>query len=275
MTRPCPTKDEILLLVNGELAQNRATKLNQHVTSCSDCQLNVELWKQLQRGIAAGMPGLEPEDAGRSVMRRIRSTETETPSSSWPRAWYAVLGSTIIAAAVALVVLQSTPVVPGSVETFQPRSGSAKTELARKVGLDFFVMREGVLTKLSENARISGTEGLTLSYINSVRKKKIYMVAFVLDAEQEVHWLYPAYMHTDTDPLAIELPTNNMETVLPETIELDAPALGPANLIWIASFNRLSVSSIETLTKLELSPMALRKRWPKAEVGNLRARLER
>lgn len=273
MTRPCLQESELLLLVNGELSANRAALLSQHLELCSVCQATSSSWQELQRGIGADVPNLAPQSATNAVMRRIRAGESTPARNGALRAWHLGLGSVVAAVALLLIVVlgESSDRRP---QSFQARGANTESELARKVGADFYVMRDGALTNLTHASSLGAGEGLTLSYINAVRDKSVYMLAFVVDSQREVHWLYPAFTDPDTDPLAIELRIGDRQIVLPDTVEMDAPATGAGTLIWIASTQRRAVSSIETIAKEERTLNGLRKRWPESEVGHVSVQIE-
>ncbi len=274
MTRSCPQESELLLLINGEQTENRAALMSKHLRGCSRCQSTIRCWKDLQRGIAADMPNLEPQSAANAVMRRIRAGESTPTRDRSLRAWHLGLGSAVAVAALMLFVIigERRGDDPAS---FQARSANTGSELARKVGADFYAMRDGALAKLSHDIRLGSAEGLTLSYVNALRGTSVFMLAFVIDSQGEIHWLYPAFTDANTDPQAIKLRSSDQQIVLPETVQMDAPATGAASLVWIASTERRAVSSVETLAKQERTVGALRKRWPESEVGHLRVRIER
>lgn len=273
MTQTCPNEDDLFLFTAGDQTENLAVELNKHIADCNRCQSLMDRCKELRVGISADVPGLHPQNATNEVMRKIRSGNPQPATRAWLRGWYLGMGSAAAAAAVALFVVLGGG--ENNSGTFQARSSETKPELERKVGADFYAMRDGALMKLDERMPVRAAEGLSLSYINAVRDRSVFMLAFVVDSQHEIHWLYPAYTDATKDPLAIELRATAQQVVLPDTVQLDNPAAGNASLIWIAATERRSVSSVEALAMKARTAASLRKLWPNSEVGHVRVRIER
>ncbi len=273
MSISCPKNDEWLAFVGETLDGDRKADMRAHLGSCATCQQSLEEWQLLAKGIAAPLPGLDSDRVGEQLLAKLRAQPDARAPISWWRASLA-LGSLLAATAIVLLlILGERGPSPEKAQSFQARGGSSRTELARKVGAHFLVVRKGALVALSQDAIVSASEGLTLSYVNAIHPKKVYLLAFVLDSQREIHWLFPAYLRSSDNPLALELVASKDEIVLPDAVVPDAPAKGASTLVWMASFEQPTVASIESLPKAERTLASLQARWPKAELGHLRIQI--
>ncbi|WNG25177.1 hypothetical protein F0U62_14960 [Cystobacter fuscus] len=112
--------------------------------------------------------------------------------------------------------------------------------------------------RLERNTPVPRDTPLLGVYRNTDTTGAVYLLAFVVDAGNTVHWLYPGYIEAGQDPASILLPPGPGDTPLPETVVLDAPAPGPARLLTVFSREPLHVSDIESLPSEQLSTDALR-----------------
>jgi hypothetical protein len=72
-----------------------------------------------------------------------------------------------------------------------------------------------------------------------------YLAAFALDAAGAVHWIYPEYADATTDPRSVLLPAAQQETLLPQIVEPDRPALGPLQVVALLTREPVSVKQVE------------------------------
>ncbi|NVB79741.1 MAG: hypothetical protein HOV81_15200 [Kofleriaceae bacterium] len=246
----CPRPDELARLLDGELSENRAAAARAHLESCAHCTRELAVQRRLLDDLAAPAAGIEADRLVASVVARL------TPQAA--RRSRAPMFAGLVAATAAALVLVLVAVRPDrDAGTFAARGGSGG--LAREVGV--------VLHRLAPQA-IELTRGEHVRsdtrYLATYRNigSTVHLLAFAVDAQGTVHWLYPAYLDARTDPGALALAPVAHETALPDAVVLDRPAPGPLRLITIVSASPRSVSMIERLSPAELQPAALASRFP-------------
>jgi hypothetical protein len=253
----CPNPDELACLLDGELSENRAAAARTHLASCAHCTRELAVQRRILDDLAAPADHIEADRLVASVVARL------VPHTA--RRSRAPLFAGLVAATAAALVLVFVGVRPARHEgTFTPRGGSGG--LAREVGVVLHRLAPQAI-ELTRGEHVRGDTRYLATYRNI--GTTVHLLAFAVDAQGTVHWLYPAYLDARTDPQALALPPVAHETALPETVVLDHPAPGPLRLLTIVSANPRSVSMIERLSPAELELPALVSRFPDDVVREL------
>jgi hypothetical protein len=116
---------------------------------------------------------------------------------------------------------------------------------------------------LTPGAKLSSGALITASY--RCLRPRAYLLMFAVDAQDEVHWLYPAYLDARSDPESLLLMRQETETALAESPVLDVP-VGPARVIAVVTSSPLHVSDIERAPIKTLTAAQLITRWPTASI---------
>ncbi|MGE0870743.1 MAG: anti-sigma factor [Kofleriaceae bacterium] len=265
MSSSCVEPGELGRYLDGELTANRSNAVRAHVATCAACGRAIESERQLIADLAAPVPQ-RTDELVRRVMTKLDAPATPAPRRAAPRfVWAGAL-----AAAAMLTVFVATRST--NREQFTARGPSVtadvRQELARHVGVTAFVSQPAK-RQLADGDRVADNAAFMFSFRNLYSTARVYFIAFAVDAKDDVHWFYPAYVDATTDPLAIELARADAETLLPEAIELEDVAPGPLRVITIASPIPLRVSQIERLPAPELTRNALEARWRDAVIREL------
>jgi hypothetical protein len=263
MSSACPAKLEWLNLLDGEATENRAAELRTHVSSCPHCAQELELQRQLLRGLAAPVP--IAADAVQAVMRRLEKSERPPRRWGW-RGWTIAAGTLAATAVVTFLVLPRAGVDGGA---FSARGH--KIPWTQKVGVEVWAL-ESSPRKLTAGATLSPRAAIVASYHN-VDSAVVYLLAFAIDARDEVHWAYPGFEDPKTDPEAVRLEALQMKKVLPDSVLFENLPKGPLEIVTLVSREPLSVSRIESLTTSERSVSSLLARFPAARVEGLSLRV--
>jgi hypothetical protein len=123
---------------------------------------------------------------------------------------------------------------------------------------------------LAAGARVSPSTAFVLGYRNLSRAVPLYVLAFAVDAGDEIHWLYPGFTAASDDPAAPPLATSDTTRLMPDSAVLDGVVPGTLRVIAVVSADRLHVSAIERLRGAELAATALQRRFASAAVSELR-----
>lgn len=263
MTTPCPGHDELLELLDGEVTENRARELREHLAACPACGEEWRAQEALIARLAAPVPGAPSEAAVQAVMRRI-SAEPSVPHQRSRR--LLPVGALALAAAAGLAIV--TLVRPPSPD-FLARGGKPAS-WAKKVGVEIWSIGSPP-RPLAAGMAVSPATAYVARYRN-LTGAPAYLLAFGVDAAGVVHWLYPAFLDPGTDPPSLALQPGTSVPLL-ESVVLEDVAPGPLDMVTILSPAPLSVSRVERLQPAEREPAALRARFPGARVDRVTVRV--
>jgi hypothetical protein len=268
MSVPCPAGDEFTRLLDGELTENRAAHLRQHAAACPTCAAELEAQQALLARLAAPVPGLPSDGAMAALVARLDAADADAAAEAsaarsarrlpGPRVW-----AGLAAAAAVLAVVWVTPW--HREEAFTPRGDGATW--TQKVGVDLWALR-GAPRRLAPDDALDPGVALVASYSN-LDPAPAWLLAFALDDQGEVHWLYPGYHDARTNPQALRLEGSVAQRALPESVILEQVPPGPLRLVTVLTRSPLHVSDVEAAAPADRSPEALRRRWPEARVDEL------
>jgi len=186
-------------------------------------------------------------------------------------AWTVLLGgATGLAAAAAVLLAVWLRPAPEGGGTLAPRGG--EVEWARKVGVEIWAI-EAPLRRIAPDSTFSPGTPLVATYSN-VDSSPAWLLAFALDATNEVHWLYPAFLDPASDPVAVRLEPSVVQRTLPDSAVLEGLPLGPVRFVVLVAREPIRISDIERLAPAEREPDRLRARWPRARIDVVPARAE-
>jgi hypothetical protein len=267
VNRSCPESEELVTLLDGELTENRAADLRDHLAVCHACAGELDRQRRLVSRVAAPVPGLPSPGAVERIMRRLDCSEAPPRR---PRSIHVL--PALGALGVAAVVLALVVVLPrGVMDRGAFAARGATVDWTRKVGVELWAL-EGDLRKLTAGTTLAPGTALVASYRN-VDAAPAYLLAFALDASGEAHWLYPAFVSARSDPEAVRLDASVTQRAFPESVVLEDLPPGPLRFVFVVSREPLHVSSIEGMAPSERDPEALRARWPHARIDELSARV--
>jgi hypothetical protein len=260
MMRSCPTTEEMVLLVDGELTENHAASVRDHLPGCAACREQVASIRTLVSDVAARI------DPRPGALERALARLDEVPAAPPPR-WKpvltGVLGLAVAAAAVALV-----PVVRsrhGDPAGFTARGESAKPSLARDVGVTLY--RHGTrLDPLTAGGTVTAHTAYAVTFRNLGADGSAYLAVFAQDAAGEVHWIEPTWVDPAQDPVSVSLPHAEREGAPRMSVVLERPAAGMMHVFVLVTSSPVRVSEVERLAGTTLDAAALRARWPGATV---------
>jgi hypothetical protein len=271
MTSRCVDEETLLRLIDGELTENEAERLRQHVGVCGVCAARSRALETTLRELRAPVLDVDPEAAIEQMMRRIPAA-VATSENPPPRARIggARLLMVAIGAALALSALVVAPRVlraPGDdSEAFRARGAPAPPSIARAVGVS--VYRAGSKDALAPDTHVSPNHAYVIKYRNLLREPA-YLLAFAVDANGTVHWVCPAYLDATSNPAAVQLTPSTTEVAIPSAMQLEGPAPGAMRFVAILTRTPLHVLDVDKLRGAELSAAALRVRWTAADVREL------
>jgi hypothetical protein len=260
----CLTEEQILRLADGDVAPNQSAKLEEHLAQCARCRAARSRLDTTLRHLRAPFVEVDVKASVAALRAEIAAGRAPVDRGVGSRVpLVAGTGAVLVAAAVMLVSLRSgSPSLdPGE---YTARGGVVAPSLARSVSFSVYADS----ARIANGRSVSPAAVYGGSYRNFVGEP-VYALVFAVDASGEVHWLYPSYDRPGGDPISLVLPPTNADgadTVLPESVVLEAPAPGPLRVVTLLTRSPLSVSQIDSQPAHGLSSDALRSRWPEAVV---------
>jgi len=207
--------------------------LEQHLTTCPACIAALE---KLQL-VAASLRGLPSHiEEAPNFLRQVNARVQRAPRARWALPLAASLATVVF-------VLVGARLFQSSETEFTPR-GSA-SDAGASFWVDFFTQREpgGAHHRLVAGERVSSSSGFTFA-VQASRPTELML--FGVDAKQNVHWFYPAFIDAGSDPTSI---SSVGSRALPEAVVPDDAASGPFALFGLFSKTPLHVSEVEAMLR--------------------------
>jgi len=262
VTRHDPTVDEFARYLDGELSENRAAAIREHLAGCASCRDALVLERQLMADLAAPVAVPDAERVARLV-RRLDAAPVRRIVPRW--LWPGCAAVATLAAVVWFVTTRSPDDAGELAARGKDHSGeTAGSAIARRAGLAIYSVSPDRV-RLDDGSRVAPGAAYALSYRNR-HAEPLYVLAFAVDAQGAIHWLTPAYVDPSTDPLASPVPWSDHETMFSDSVVFDDIPAGRLRIVTIMSPIRERISVVERLLPAELSRAALAARWHDAVV---------
>ncbi|MGH7436225.1 MAG: anti-sigma factor family protein [Polyangiaceae bacterium] len=260
MTRGCPTTEDMVLLIDGELTENRATWVRDHLSGCAACREEVASVQALVRNVAAP---IEPSPGALERLLARLDEARAAPAPRWRPVLAGVLGLAAVAAAVALIpaahLRRSDP------DGFTARGAPAQPSIARDVGVTLY-RHAGRLDLLAAGDYVTAQTAYAVSFRNLGADGSAYLAIFAQDSAGEVHWIEPTWVDPAQDPASVPLPHADRESPPRTSVVLERPAVGAMHLFVLVTPVPVRVSEVERFAGTTVDAVALRTRWPGATV---------
>jgi hypothetical protein len=269
MTRACSTTEELILLIDGELTENRSARVRSHVETCAACRAEAEALRALVRDVAH--PIAPRPDAVARLLARLDDAPTIVAKKPWERSPSAALagalaGAIALAAALALVLGPRMTDHAGVSRDLTARGGPMARSLERDVGVTVYRRGSDRLDALAAGEELGPDAAYAVTYRNLGAAGSAYLMVFAQDASLDLHWIAPAWVDPSLDPASESLAHAETEAPPIEAIALERPAGGPLHVFTLVTSRPLRVSDVERFGSRALSAAMLRAQWPDAVV---------
>lgn len=237
----CPIDElELGRLLDGELTENRARDVRQHLGGCAACTRRLGHHQTLVGRLRAPVPGALDPGFVDEVERRL-PTAAVVPLARRRRVLLAAPALVAAAAAVALVAVPR-----GEVDSrFAARGGKAPWHERVSTALALVPADKATPPRpIVAGTGLHAGDGIAVSARNGNPDRPVYLMVFAVDAQGEVHWIVPAWSDPAENPGSVRLAP---EQALPEPTGRtpDAPAAGKLQLQALLSANPLDVRAVE------------------------------
>lgn len=236
--------NELFLYLEGEVTKRRAKEIDGHLAACRACQERLQSRREMLETLAEPDEELEGIDlvAGVRGLIEEQGNQPAKPRRKLPAV------SVIIGLLVALAGAVALWISTAGEDEFRIKSaGSVVCEQDRWVGLQAFRLGEAERPDPLSDSLGRG-DFLLFAYTNQGEKPFPYMMILAVDADNRVHWFYPAYVSGGSDPKSIPIGGNVSGAELFEKIRHDF-APGPLWIYGLFTRKPLKVSGVEALVK--------------------------
>jgi anti-sigma factor RsiW len=263
VTRACSSAEEIALLVDGELTENRAAAVRDHLQECPVCRHEVEAVRALVRDVVA--PVAPRPGALDRLVARFEETPRAVGTPGRLRALpWARIGAALAAAAAVVVAIglhgrgsdgartmiardvASAPSSPAREGTLTPRGVAAPPSIVRQAGITVY-QGIGHLAPVRNGDVVDIYTAYSVGYRNLGVGDAAFAMVFAVDAAGGVHWIAPAWLDEHTDPASEPMPHAERETPPVNAVALDTPAPGIMRVVTMMTPAPLHVSEVERM----------------------------
>jgi hypothetical protein len=258
MTSACCTPAELIMLIDGELTENRAAAVRAHLEDCRVCRGEADALRGLVQDIArpvAPLPG---------ATERLMSRLDEAPRAERRRRWRglgAVLGAAAMLGLALGVRVRGRSELQGSLVA---RGAWASPSIERDVGVIVY-RGSNRLEPLRQGDWVDADTAYSLGYRNLGAAASAFATVFAQDARGDVHWIAPAWLDPHEDPSSESLQHADREAPPAGAVILERPAPGDMHVFVLVTGRALRVSEVEAMGG-PIDPARLRARWPQAMV---------
>jgi len=236
-------------LLDGELTENRARRLREHLAGCAACAARLNHLTALVAQLRAPVCEALDADFVDEVERRLPAADLRPPATRHPtgrRQLMLALSTLAVAAAITLVMVPRGRI--GS--EFTPRG--AESPWHARVSTSLAVVPSGAAAPtprpIAAGAALRPGDGIAVTAHNGNSDLPIYLMVFAVDAQDEVHWIVPAWSNPAQNPRAVRLPPGGALPA-PTGRTPEAPAVGKLQLISLLARDPLDVRSVEALLR--------------------------
>ncbi len=231
----CLTDDQWTSFFSNEGAVDEET-LRGHAETCSRCRQALEQRNLVSSVVAAPVAFDEA--------RFLSGLEARASVRRPPAAAMAAL------AAAALVIIGLGRQWRSSGTEFEAR-GSNAGHWHTRVSAELRRV-DAPTSALTEGQVLAANSTLSVWYRNLEFSRPLFVLAYLVDASGELHWVTPAYRAVGVEPQPSILRASNREALWPESVELEGPATGAGVLVVIIT------EAPGSVLQLEAAPRGLR-----------------
>ncbi len=239
MSCPSPERWEAVLL--GEATEAERAQLFAHAQTCPACAPHAALFEALRSATPASSAAI----TRRALASARQGAATRQVDVRWHR-W----GLAVAVAAAALVTLV---VLPPSTVTAR---GGGPSDWKKHVDAQLRPARAPT-EAVAAHERVSSDVSWVVWYRNSETNRPLFVLAYLVDARGELHWIVPHYARAGVEPAPALLPVTHGARLLDSAVQPEDLAPGPAQLFTVVSPTPGAVLTFEKERALAENPLGL------------------
>lgn len=238
----CPKEDVLIALMDGELGESQARSVRAHAEGCTRCTNELATVKSIAADLGAEVPGALGKDVEAFADDVLGALDRPraAPKARWSTTRWALLLAAAIAIPLAVMAVRSSRPEEWASRGVASRASTTLFRFGRVVETSFEPITEGTVV---------APDALLAAEVGQTEGAPRFLLAFMIDAAGERHWIYPVYEPGAAPPSAIALPVTQPPRVLGSMVRLDHPAKGAARLVAIV------LPRSETVEWVEKAPL--------------------
>lgn len=248
-------EETLMALVDGGVPPNEEPPMREHLAGCATCREELASIETLVGDLATDD---EPGDVDAHVGKVMEIVAARPNAEPKPRQLSTAITAVVaIAAAAAVLVALTWHHEKAPPEMAARGIASARSPLLRNVGVRLYV-GDSKPVALRDGDEVT-PETVYAGAHNNIGNAPAHVMVFAIDSAKAIHWLYPAYVETGTDPVSVLVPQSEEEQGFPTSVVLSAPALGSMRIVTLITNEPRRVSEIERRSLDALERDALEK----------------
>jgi hypothetical protein len=271
----CPEDDVLIALGDGELPESQARSVRAHTGGCTRCQSELVALASLREDLRAPVPGAlggrTAETFADEVLARLDAPRVVPPSRRLPR-WVGLLAAAALLPVAVLATFRLAE-PPSATSEWTARGGASSATATTHALVRFGRVSGTTFEPLADGARLQG-DAVLATEIGETEGPPRFLLAFLVDAAGDRHWIYPSYELGAPPPSSIALPATAAPRVLGSMVRLDRPAPGPARLVAVVLERSESVEFVEQASVDALAPEKLAAHYGGALVVTTRVEIQ-
>lgn len=242
----CPEHDVLVALGDGELAESRAQSVRAHTEGCTRCRAELAELAAIAGDLRAPLPGAlrrhSAEAFADDLLAKLDRPRVRASRARLPPWASALAAAAALVFAVGVSYRCTRP--NGDSSEWTARDGLASAPTTQRTLVQFGRVSGTSFAPIVDGARL-GADAVLAAEIGGTEGPTRYLLAFLVDAAGDRHWIYPAYEPGAPAPSALALPVTAAPRVLGSMVRLDRPASGAAQLVAIVLSRSESVDHVE------------------------------
>lgn len=265
------TIDSLIEYVDGEVTQNRARQIEQQLDTDPIARQNLQKLLEIRRGLKNALQSSSNSHIKSAVFDRLQAVDRGHGLKPIPRR------AALSLAAIGFVCLLIVIIKPNANNTFTPRgSTDDRDTLVRKVGIQAYLhTKSDPFTRrlVTDDSIFKPDDGFSFVLINR-SGRSAYLLLFAVDAQNRIHWFYPAMTKQKPLPVSVTIPATPQLFPLPDGVTPENIAAGTLRLVAFFSDRPQRASVVENRIVRD-GIEELHRSFPKASIQILSMRTQK
>lgn len=238
------TIDSLIAYMDGEVTQNQAGQIERQLNSDPVANRNLQRLREIRSGVKAALQTSNTNDMKARILDRLK-TEGLRRRTRWIPALIASMSAAILSISIIVVIIELD-----SIHSFTPRGSSVENQaLSRRLGIQAYLhQRSDPFSRrlVTADSVFQPNDGFSFVLINR-SGRTVYLLLFALDAQQRVHWFYPAMDTDEPSPRSVTIGASPQLFPLPDGVTPANVANGALRLIALFTDQPIQVADVESL----------------------------
>lgn len=277
----CPSDESIFIAFDAKSPNAEQSAHLAHARDCGACREALHSYTALSA--AVGMIDTRDEQAAERVRLNVVSQIVQPrpnvrPALQRVRIVRALMGlalaaGMLVGAPFALRAYRQSRAPQLAASEFVARGAGLPKSIRERTGIILYALRDGRAEILTSQSRVTTSTEFVAGYRN-IELSPVYLAVCAVDAQSQVHWLYPAYQKESEAPQSLALARADTEALLPSSVRFEDMAKGELRILILRTEHPLSIRELDALPPTSLTLAGLGAHYAGAVVSELKLEVE-